>query len=478
MEEFPPASQEPTSPPAVEPPTGAPLVWVGVALGIVLLATLATLSIVVPEGVTSDRAALERELRRIEADYSVALVTEGGSAEKAARRVLVDARERLGRIRLATKGSKYIRDRALLILEMVARPKEQHPVGFLSEAADDIADSSRRKEVAEARSKVNKALRALATQATGKELEAAARTLQEEGGGSWPLTLAAEEARRRLGAPKETLPAPLAFLLVGMVGVGALAWIGYIALRLSGCLQPVGPPIRRFAIAPAVVGDSLGLRFFVFLLVYPVIPLLLVALLGNAMGAGTVARLLGSAIAAPIVLGAVFLPWLGVRLRPQHIGISLKEFGRMALWGVGGWLANLPVLLVLFAVTVFLSRWLPSASHPLGEELSSPGGVAVSLVVAAIIAPILEEVVFRGLLFQGLGLRIHGVALPVVLSSLAFASIHPQGPATWLVLGWIGAMGCLLVHQTGSLIPAIVMHALHNFTIIVLAVYLQNPFGL
>ncbi|MEW5883104.1 MAG: type II CAAX endopeptidase family protein [Armatimonadota bacterium] len=483
-ESFPPPMQpEPAPPPPPideppPPPKGAPIVWLGVAFGILFMATMATLGIVVQEGVTADRASLDRELRLLEADYSIALVREGGSDEKAAQGILLDARRRLESIPLQTEGAKYVRYRALLILEMVANPKDRHSVEGLTDATDDITDQEGRNDVAKRRARVNDALRALASGAEGRELEEAAQALKEEAGQSWPLTLALDEARRRMGIANEMLPAPLAFLLVGLVGMGALAWIAYLALRLSGSLQPAGAPIRRFAAAPALVGDSLGLRFFVFLLIYTVVPVVLMIGLSSAFGEGLGTRLMVMALAAPVVLAAIFLPWLGVRLRPGHIGISLRGFGRMALWGVGGWLANLPVLLVLFAVTMFLSRWLPSASHPLGEELSSPGGVAISLIVAAVIAPLIEEVVFRGMLFQGLGLRLRGVLWPVVLSSLAFASVHPQGPATWVVLGWIGAMGCLLVHQTGSLIPAIVMHALHNFTIIVLAVYLENSVGL
>lgn len=442
------------------------------------MATLATLSIVMPEGVTDDRAKLDRELKLLEADYSIALVKSGGSAEKAAEAILPRARERLGNLRLETEGAKYVRRRALLILEMVANPNERHPAEVLSAPTDDITAAGSRSSVEKSRARINEALRALASRAEGRRLEEAAQALKEEAGQTWPLTLALEEARRRTGAAREPLPAPLAFLMVGLVGMGTLAWIAYLALRLSGSLEPVGVPIRRYAMAPALVGDSLGLRFFVFLLVYAVVPVLLLVGLRSAFGEGLETRLLVTALAAPVVLAAVFLPWLGVRLRPSHIGISLRGLGRMALWGVGGWLANLPVLLVLFALTVLLSRFLPSATHPLGEELSSPGGVAISLIVAAVIAPIIEEVVFRGMLFQGLVLRLRGVFWPILLSSLAFASIHPQGPATWLVLGWIGAMGCLLVHQTGSLIPAIVMHALHNFTIILLAVYLENSVGL
>jgi membrane protease YdiL (CAAX protease family) len=62
----------------------------------------------------------------------------------------------------------------------------------------------------------------------------------------------------------------------------------------------------------------------------------------------------------------------------------------------------------------------------------------------------------------------------IILSSLAFAMIHPQGGALWPVLAWIGGMAAYLTYRRQSLIPAIVMHACHNTTIILISVYLPK----
>jgi membrane protease YdiL (CAAX protease family) len=53
---------------------------------------------------------------------------------------------------------------------------------------------------------------------------------------------------------------------------------------------------------------------------------------------------------------------------------------------------------------------------------------------------------------------------------LLFAAIHPQGPILWAGLAAIGVMACFLTHMTGSLVPAMVMHSVHNASVLTLAI--------
>jgi len=78
-------------------------------------------------------------------------------------------------------------------------------------------------------------------------------------------------------------------------------------------------------------------------------------------------------------------------------------------------------------------------------------------------APLVEEIFFRGFLFQGiLQSRLGGIGA-VVLSALAWASIHLQYDAYGMAS--IFAAGLLLGYvrlATGSIYPTIIMHALMN----------------
>lgn len=53
-------------------------------------------------------------------------------------------------------------------------------------------------------------------------------------------------------------------------------------------------------------------------------------------------------------------------------------------------------------------------------------------------------------------------AIGILATSLLFAAIHPTGIPAWLALATTGAFAAITVHQTGSLVPAIVLHGIHN----------------
>jgi membrane protease YdiL (CAAX protease family) len=94
------------------------------------------------------------------------------------------------------------------------------------------------------------------------------------------------------------------------------------------------------------------------------------------------------------------------------------------------------------------------------------GELVLVAVAAVVIAPVVEELLFRGLLLQGLMLRI-GFWPAALLSSLAFgvlhmASLDAAGAALALATGVMGFGLCLLVRRTGRLGPGIGVHAVRN----------------
>ena len=85
---------------------------------------------------------------------------------------------------------------------------------------------------------------------------------------------------------------------------------------------------------------------------------------------------------------------------------------------------------------------------------------------------------FRGLLFPAIS-RVapnasRRVLFGAIASSLLFASIHPQGIALWFALGTVGVASCILVQYSRSLVPSIVMHAAHNFTLLVVGIVVSR----
>ncbi|MDG1899304.1 MAG: CPBP family intramembrane metalloprotease, partial [Phycisphaerales bacterium] len=96
--------------------------------------------------------------------------------------------------------------------------------------------------------------------------------------------------------------------------------------------------------------------------------------------------------------------------------------------------------------------------------------------VAAVVAPFLEETVFRGVLYRQLRSatgrwRIGwSVALSIFVVSLVFAAIHPQGLVAIPALAAIAVGLGLMREWRGSLIAPMVMHACSNGIVVTLMV--------
>lgn len=88
-------------------------------------------------------------------------------------------------------------------------------------------------------------------------------------------------------------------------------------------------------------------------------------------------------------------------------------------------------------------------------------GEGISLVLSVVaIAPVVEELVFRGLLLPGIA-RGSGVVVGVAISTLGFALSHAL-PAPVAVAFAGGLVLSAITYRTGSLLPSIAMHAAHN----------------
>ncbi|MBL8059614.1 MAG: CPBP family intramembrane metalloprotease [Chthonomonas sp.] len=181
-----------------------------------------------------------------------------------------------------------------------------------------------------------------------------------------------------------------------------------------------------------------------------------------------------------MLLGIISVLRLGGRTLYAGLNQSPFSLGKQVFLGLAGWAANLPVIVVLIGL---LSNWIKNsnADHPINEMLSAGGGPAAAfalLFAGAVVAPVWEEIAFRGALFGGLRVALSrfkfGLPLAIFLTSFAFAAIHPQGPALWLMLGWLSVTGCFLTYRTRSIVPAIVMHAVHNGMLFLMSMTLMS----
>jgi membrane protease YdiL (CAAX protease family) len=444
------------APPVLEQRPSPPVVWFIVWGILIMLAGLQVAALFVPEEEPGERGRLMREVARFEQRYTDAATTADG------RGVLADAANAIGKMRFDSKGVAGSAARIEAILRQESNPSGVPDFSRLNDDVDDLEGADLQREARDKRRELNQAIRDVYTSARleparAKEVRA---TVARVSGDRWPYPLMAERAKKLAGWTDEFEPTNvlLGMLVAAAFLAGLTAWIVYAVMRARGKLAPAGMPLEN---AGPDASDSLGVRFLGFLAIFALLPSVVTIGLQRVLpeNAASAVSLLAVGVAS---IPLLFIRAWGVKLTPRAVGLSLDGFWRNAGWGVAGWVANVPVVATLLILSQLLLRSLPGGEHPIQQEVFEPGGAWTALFGAALFAPIFEEIFFRGCFYQGLQARVAGRALPIVLTSLAFASLHPQGISAWLVLGWIGAMGCLLFRQTGSLVAPIVMHSLNN----------------
>lgn len=242
-----------------------------------------------------------------------------------------------------------------------------------------------------------------------------------------------------------------------VVGLYLLAGLAALALVL------VGPATRwwgRGRLTPPPWGAAAGLQAMILFMSAQLALALVLAWL-PASGSLTrvtaaVAAYVGAGIAA---LLAVTLPW-----RELLPAAGWQRKAKLAaLRGLGGWAVLVPFVV---AAGLLNRRLLPDQSpiSPLMTSLSgihNPVAIALLLGMIVLLAPIVEETLFRGILHGGL--RRHWRMWPAALvSGLLFAAMHMQ-PGALLPLFALGTGFAILYERSGgSLVAPMTAHAVFN----------------
>ena len=169
------------------------------------------------------------------------------------------------------------------------------------------------------------------------------------------------------------------------------------------------------------------------------------------------------------VLGAAFAAVVANwALRRNGSALSALGWapGRAPLAAVTAYLALLPVLFFAERLSALGVRLLPHVETPMNSAewmaASAHGwGLVPVFLTVCVVGPLVEELLFRGLLFRALQSSF-GFWCGAILSSAAFAALHPQLPLGFLPIGCIGMGLCLLYRRSGSLTACWMLHALNN----------------
>jgi membrane protease YdiL (CAAX protease family) len=148
------------------------------------------------------------------------------------------------------------------------------------------------------------------------------------------------------------------------------------------------------------------------------------------------------------------------RPRAADFGAHVPRRARSVLW----------VALAAVVFVGFSAGWSALIDNHQTDNLPNQLGANVNVVslafvalLVAVVAPIAEETLFRGLFFTSMRTWIR--ALPAaVVTGLVFGAVHVgSAPVVFLVpLAFFGFVLCLLRWFTGSLYPCIALHAINN----------------
>lgn len=129
-----------------------------------------------------------------------------------------------------------------------------------------------------------------------------------------------------------------------------------------------------------------------------------------------------------------------------------------------GFLIALGAMLAI-SVLVVSSFFPPDTPPPIERLLSSTSAMWVFAIFGIGIAPLFEEIIFRGFLFKVLS-DMRGVAVAVPVTAFLFALLHvPQLWGSWAGVALVFLVGYILSlmrERSNSLIPSLIIHTSYN----------------
>ena len=280
-----------------------------------------------------------------------------------------------------------------------------------------------------------------------------------------------------------------ALILGGLVGFS-----GFVGLMVMGVLMLVGK-VRSGLAAGRGSHGIYAETFAIWMILFvglQVVAELVASLPGMQdhhliIGVGSFFASLG-VLVWPVVRG---VPWRQVRI---DIGWTLGRKPVLEpIFGVAGYAMTLPLLgagvvvvfLFMIAQTAMAGpqpTFAPSggAAHPIITDLAQGKWWATAqvLLLAVVAAPIVEETMFRGVLYRHLrdatapGGLVLSVFLSTLINTFVFAVIHPQG---WVAIPALMALACgftLMREWRGSVVPSMIIHGISNGVVMAMLILL------
>jgi len=160
------------------------------------------------------------------------------------------------------------------------------------------------------------------------------------------------------------------------------------------------------------------------------------------------------------IIGSLFI-FLVIKMKR---GLSIRDYLNLrnvkpAVWGI--WLGITLAVGALLEYAVSLDSDLQTPF--MKDVVSNTGSIPMLILSVGVLAPIFEELFFRGFVFKGLERSILGAHGAIWVTSIVFALIHLQySPGVMLLIIPMGLLLGYSRHYSGSLLVPIAIHVLNN----------------
>jgi len=267
-------------------------------------------------------------------------------------------------------------------------------------------------------------------------------------------------------------------------------WTGYVAGWHEPPRSPDTDAWLRLDQRVSEMRAESAQRWGVRPILVPALALGAVVVVGSALAAwwdltgaaATVASLVSNVLAYAVIGVAIW--FAGRPIAARHGGWAAtfgwsRPTGREALWVVPWYLANMFARMIASFVLLMVVPALRNANGS-NVDLSgaSTGAIIATMFVVAVVAPPVEELMFRGLALRTL-MRKFAFWPAAITSSVIFGLFHIYELDTWkgaILLGFSTAMlglgQCVLVRRNVTLNTAIGVHSLSNVVAALLSLYL------
>jgi membrane protease YdiL (CAAX protease family) len=172
--------------------------------------------------------------------------------------------------------------------------------------------------------------------------------------------------------------------------------------------------------------------------------------------------------------------WWVVRSRGRgwrELGFKWGDARRTLTYGglgaAAALVASIGIMLLIVLVIYLLSGSNPLTSASEQVETMAGGQLLITIAVVVVLAPVFEELFFRGLFYPPLR-RSLGPTLAIVIDGIIFGALHMRY-LTIISLILVGMILTYVYEKTESLYAPIMTHALYNGLVVVISLLMGWP---